>query len=110
MKNKFSNDLSYIGYLNQRIFDLKNENTSVSIISDITHMINNKGIRTGCFGFAERTYSNVPAGVGKWGYVEFFQHASKYVTVRLCPDYSTDIWVAQFILGESEFSKAWVKK
>lgn len=80
------------------------------MISDITYMIKDKRIKTGCFGFADRTYRDVPVEVPKWGYVEYFQHADGYVTVRLYADYSTDIWIAQFILGESEFKIDWVKK
>lgn len=80
------------------------------MISDITYMIKDKRIKTGCFGFADRTYSDVPVEVPKWGYVEYFQHADSYVTVRLYADHSTDIWIAQFILGKSKFEKDWVKK
>lgn len=108
VKNKFSNDLFYINSVNQRVNDLSGEN--VSMISDITYMIKDKRIKTGCFGFADRTYSDVPAEVPKWGYVEYFQHADDYVTVRLYADYSTNIWIAQFVLGESKFRIDWVKK
>lgn len=111
VKNKFSNDLFYINSVNQRVNDLSGENVSmVSMISDITYMIKDKRIKTGCFGFADRTYSDVPAEVPKWGYVEYFQHADDYVTVRLYADYSTNIWIAQFVLGESKFKIDWVKK
>lgn len=108
VKNKFSNDLFYINSINQRVNDLSAGNASM--ISDITYMIKDKRIKTGCFGFADRTYSDVPVEVPKWGYVEYFQHADGYVTVRLYADHSTDIWIAQFILGESKFKKDWVKK
>lgn len=108
VKNKFSNDLFYINSINQRVNDLSVGNASM--ISDITYMIKDKRIKTGCFGFADRTYSDVPVEVPKWGYVEYFQHADGYVTVRLYADYSTDIWIAQFILGKSKFEKDWVKK
>lgn len=80
------------------------------MISDITYMIKDKRIKTGCFGFANRTYSDVPVEAPKWGYVEYFQHADDYVTVRLHADYSTNIWIAQFVLGESKFKIDWVKK
>lgn len=108
VKNKFSNDLFYINSINQRVNDLSVGNASM--ISDITYMIKDKRIKTGCFGFADRTYSDVPVEVPKWGYVEYFQHADSYVTVRLYADHSTDIWIAQFILGKSKFEKDWVKK
>lgn len=108
VKNKFSNDLFYINSINQRVNDLSVGNASM--ISDITYMIKDKRIKTGCFGFADRTYSDVPVEVPKWGYVEYFQHADDYVTVRLYADHSTDIWIAQFILGKSKFEKDWVKK
>ena len=108
VKNKFSNDLFYINSINQRVNDLSVGNASM--ISDITYMIKDKRIKTGCFGFADRTYSDVPVEVPKWGYVEYFQHADGYVTVRLYADHSTDIWIAQFILGKSKFEKDWVKK
>ena len=108
VKNKFSNDLFYINSINQRVNDLSVGNASM--ISDITYMIKDKRIKTGCFGFANRTYSDVPVEVPKWGYVEYFQHADDYVTVRLYADYSTNIWIAQFVLGESKFKIDWVKK
>lgn len=106
IENKISNDKEYVNSLYQRIGDFKNGKSS-SLINDISFMIQNKGIHTGGFGFANVEYADRPSNAPLWGYIEFFHHADGYVTVKYYADNTPKIYIAQFIIGQSTWAVTW---
>lgn len=107
IKSKFPTDISYISAAIPRINDLNLG--SSSILKDIVYIINQKGIRSGEFGFNNTTYSDIPSGVDKWGYIQFFQHADNYVTVILYPETSLNTYYRRLNITNNTWEYKWWK-
>jgi len=106
LKDKAPSDLWYIISFCTRINDFSSK-AEISLIEDITFIINSKGIKSGCFGFAAVTYVERPNGAGEYGYVEFFKHADNYVTVKFYPETVDYFYIGRFVLGQSTWSSPW---
>ena len=107
VESKFPTDISYISAAIPRINDLSLG--SSSILKDIVYIINQKGIRSGEFGFNNTTYSDIPSGVDKWGYIQFFQHADNYVTVILYPETTLNIYYRRLNITNNTWEYKWWK-
>ena len=92
VNSKMPTDLTYITSVMPRIKDIIGiEGQSYQLLSDVAYAISVKGIKSGGFGFNNQLYSDRPVNTSNWGYVEYFQHADNYVTVKLYPESSLDI-------------------
>lgn len=109
LTGKFPKDFSYIAAVIPRIGNQIGDGKSASLLTDITFMIQVKGILSGGFGYDNRVYSDKPAGESNWGYVEYFQHADNYVTVKIYPESSLTFYIGRFILGETIWKFPWKK-
>lgn len=108
---KFTPDKNYITTAVQRISDVIGDGSSEkSLFSDVLFMVRDKKIRSGCFGFNNMNYFDLPDNVSRWGYVEFFQHADNFITVKLYPESTLpEIFIRRFILGEDNWAENWFK-
>lgn len=109
INGKAPTDLTYISAFIPRIADFIGTGQSANLLNDITYIINTKGILSGAFGYSNRLYIDKPMGITNWGYVEYSKHADSYVTVKLYSEINNDIFIGQFILGESTWSQPWKK-
>lgn len=106
LKSKAPSDLTYIESFAVRTREQANR-PNVGLIEDITYIINDKGVKTGCYGFANVTYADGPSGAGNYGYVEFFKHADNYVTVKFYPENVDYFYLGRFVLGQPTWSSPW---
>lgn len=103
-------DLTYITSVMPRIKDIIGiEGQNYQLLSDVAYAISVKGIKSGGFGFNNQLYSDRPVNTSNWGYVEYFQHADNYVTVKLYPESSLDIFIRRFTINTMTWNTDWRK-
>ncbi|UWO87156.1 hypothetical protein NQ487_09670 [Hungatella hathewayi] len=110
VNSKMPTDLTYITSVMPRIKDIIGiEGQSYQLLSDVAYAISVKGIKSGGFGFNNQLYSDRPVNTSNWGYVEYFQHADNYVTVKLYPESSLDIFIRRFTINTMTWNTDWRK-
>lgn len=110
LNSKMPTDLTYITSVMPRIKDIIGiEGQSYQLLSDVAYAISVKGIKSGGFGFNNQLYSDRPVNTSNWGYVEYFQHADNYVTVKLYPESSLDIFIRRFTINTMTWNTDWRK-
>lgn len=110
VNSKMPTDLTYITSVMPRIKDIIGiEGQNYQLLSDVAYAISVKGIKSGGFGFNNQLYSDRPVNTSNWGYVEYFQHADNYVTVKLYPESSLDIFIRRFTINTMTWNTDWRK-
>lgn len=110
VNSKMPTDLTYITSVMPRIKDIIGiEGQRYQLLSDVAYAISVKGIKSGGFGFNNQLYSDRPVNTSNWGYVEYFQHADNYVTVKLYPESSLDIFIRRFTINTMTWNTDWRK-
>ena len=85
--------MSYVVSIVPKMPDVKDK-TDTSLSSAISWYINDKGIKSGSFGYSNVIYNDSPDPQNmKWGNVEFFKHADDYVTVLLYSEYQINPYI-----------------